>query len=132
MSDVALLYDEDCGFCRWSLDKVLRLDRGSRIRPVAIQSAEGKDLLAGMDEARRLASWHLVDERGRIYSAGAAVPEVARRLPGGGPISSITRTFPKATDLLYRLVARNRHALGKALGEPACAVDPSAINRDRA
>jgi predicted DCC family thiol-disulfide oxidoreductase YuxK len=84
VSDVALLYDEDCGFCRWSLDKVLRLDRGSRIRPVAIQSAEGKDLLAGMDEARRLASWHLVDERGRIYSAGAAVPEVARRLPGGG------------------------------------------------
>ena len=126
-----LLYDADCGFCRWSLDKILRRDKAKRIRPVPIQSAEGKELLRDMDEAKRLQSWHLVDENGRIFSAGAVVPEISRRLSGGAPISSLWKTFPKSTDRLYRLVARNRHKLGKALGEQACAVDPTARPADR-
>ena len=43
-----LLYDEDCGFCRWSLDKILAWDRAKRVRPVAIQSEEGSRLLASI------------------------------------------------------------------------------------
>lgn len=131
MSEVVLLYDADCGFCRWSLDKILRRDRKKRVRPVPIQSAEGKALLGDMEEEKRLASWHLVDENGRIFSAGAAIPELARRLPGGSPISSITRALPKSTDRLYRLVASNRHRLGKALGEQVCDVDPASAREDR-
>ncbi len=38
----AILYDADCGFCKWSLDKVLLWDRRGRLRPVAIQSPEGQ------------------------------------------------------------------------------------------
>ena len=37
-----VLYDADCGFCKWSLDKLLAWDRRQRLRPVAIQSAEGE------------------------------------------------------------------------------------------
>lgn len=131
MSQVVLLYDADCGFCRWSLDKVLRRDKGKRIRPVPIQSSEGTELLGDMDEEKRLASWHLVDENGRIFSAGAAVPELSRRLPGGAPLSSMFRAFPKSTDRLYRLIASNRHRLGRAIGEQACSVDPAARSADR-
>ena len=43
-----LLYDRDCGFCRWCLGKVLAWDRRRSIRPVAIQSEEAHRLLAGM------------------------------------------------------------------------------------
>ena len=131
MSEVVLLYDRDCGFCRWSLDKILRRDKKKRVRPVPIQSAEGKELLRDMEEDKRLASWHLVDENGRIFTAGAAILELARRLPGGGPISSVTRAFPRSTDRFYRLVASNRHRLGRALGEQACAVDPASQGEGR-
>ncbi|MFI5027407.1 MAG: hypothetical protein ACHQCF_00315 [Solirubrobacterales bacterium] len=43
----AVLYDRDCGFCRWSLDKVLAWGR-DRLRPVKIQSEEGARLLASI------------------------------------------------------------------------------------
>jgi predicted DCC family thiol-disulfide oxidoreductase YuxK len=123
---VTLLYDEDCGFCRWSVDKVLRWDRSHSIRVLAIQSAEGSELLNGMDMETRLASWHLVRPDGRVFSAGAAVPELAKLLPAGAPVALLARTFPRSTDRLYRLVARNRDRFGRALGTRACSVDPSA------
>jgi len=44
-----LLYDEDCGFCRWSLDKILAWDRAERVRPVPIQSEEASRLLGDLD-----------------------------------------------------------------------------------
>ena len=71
-SPAALLYDEDCGFCKWSLNKVLFLDRRHRLRPVAIQSKEGQQLLAPIDPAVRLDSWHLAGPDGEVHSGGAA------------------------------------------------------------
>ena len=50
----AVLYDRDCGFCRWSLDKILAWDRRRRLRPVAIQSEEGQRLLAPVPPEHRL------------------------------------------------------------------------------
>ena len=47
---VTLLYDRDCGFCRWCLGKVLTWDRRRSIRPVAIQSEEADRLLTGVPE----------------------------------------------------------------------------------
>src|SRR5207245_9789881 len=41
-----ILYDQDCGFCKWSLDKILAWDRSKRLRAVPIQSDEGERLLA--------------------------------------------------------------------------------------
>ena len=37
----AILFDSDCGFCRWTLGWVLRWDRARRLRPVEIQAPEG-------------------------------------------------------------------------------------------
>src|SRR3954471_5073600 len=73
-----LLYDRDCGFCRWCLGKVLGWDRRRSIRPVAIQSEEGERLLAGLPEDERVSSWHLVDGDGTVRSAGAAFPGLFR------------------------------------------------------
>ena len=59
MSEATLLYDADCGFCRWSIDRIKRWDRGDALRVLPIQSAEGQTLLGDMDEDQRMASWHL-------------------------------------------------------------------------
>jgi predicted DCC family thiol-disulfide oxidoreductase YuxK len=103
-----VLYDEDCGFCRWSLDRLLRWDRRGRLRAAPIQSPEGDRLLADLDEHDRLASWHLVTPDGRRYSGGAAAGPMARLLPAGAPVAFLAETFPRSTDRLYRWVARNR------------------------
>src|SRR3954471_11521622 len=72
VSRAAILYDADCGFCKWCLAQVLRLDRERRLRPVALQSPEAEALLPGMDAEERMASWHLVMPDGQVSSAGAA------------------------------------------------------------
>jgi predicted DCC family thiol-disulfide oxidoreductase YuxK len=120
-----VLYDGGCGFCRWSLERLLRWDRSGRLRAVPIQSKEGDHLLAGLPQADRPATWHLVAPDGRRWSGGAASAPLARLLPAGAPIAFLAETFPGTTDRLYRWVAGRRDALGRLLGERACAVDPS-------
>jgi predicted DCC family thiol-disulfide oxidoreductase YuxK len=124
-----VLYDEDCGFCCWSLDRLLAWDRRARLRPVPIQSEEGDRLLADLSEEGRLRSWHLVTPTGRRFSGGTAIAPLARLLPAGAPIAFVAETFPRATDRLYRSVARHRGRLGALLGERACAVDTGETTR---
>ena len=122
-----LLYDEDCSFCRWSLDKILAWDRAKRLRPVPIQSAEGSRLLAPIPSDARLDSWHLVEADGRIVSAGAAAQPLARLLPGGRPLAAVFAAFPGVTERCYQLVVRHRDDLARPLRiDPSCQVRPHA------
>ncbi len=116
-----VLYDDDCAFCKWSLDKILAWDRHRRLRPVAIQSDEGQGLLANVPESERLDSWHLVLPSGEVRSAGAAAAPLAALLPGGRPLAFLFRSFPGLTERAYRrgrgesqplrAMARNRREL---------------------
>ena len=111
---LAVLYDRDCGFCKWALDKILAWDRRRRLRPVAIQSDEGQRLLVDVAPERRLDSWHLVAV-GQVKSAGAAAPDLFRELPGGRPLAAILRAFPRLTERAYRWVAGHRDLLARIL-----------------
>jgi predicted DCC family thiol-disulfide oxidoreductase YuxK len=122
-----LLYDEDCGFCRWSLDKILAWDRAKRVRPVAIQSEEGSRLLAPIASDARLDSWHLVLDDGKLFSAGAAAEPLARMLPGGRPLAVVFAAFPGVTERAYGFVSRHRSWLARLLRVDAnCQVRPRA------
>ena len=66
---------------------------------------------------------------GRVWSSGAALTQVLRYLPGGRPLAALTGAFPDLTERAYRVVARNRGALGRALGTRACSVDPMRRSR---
>jgi len=127
MERSTLLYDADCGFCRWSLAKILRWDTRGRIRPVPLQDPEADELLGDMDEERKMASWHLVTPDGRVYSAGDAVPPLAAALPAGAPVAALARAFPGTTGRVYSWVADHRDQLGRRLGAQACSVDPTRI-----
>jgi predicted DCC family thiol-disulfide oxidoreductase YuxK len=119
MAPVTLLYDSDCGFCRWCLGKVLAWDRRRELRPVAIQSDEADGLLGGMPNQERLSSWHLIDGGGSVRSAGAAFPGLLRLLPGGAPLAALTARAPRATERAYRWVAENRSRWGKLVTDGA-------------
>ena len=125
MDQAALLYDRDCGFCRWSVAKLMAWDRGQRLRAVALQDPESELLLGGIEPVRRMASWHLVPPGGHAHSGGGAVAPLLRLLPGGAPVAAVADTFPRTTDRLYGWVARNRGRLSELIGTQRCAVDPS-------
>jgi predicted DCC family thiol-disulfide oxidoreductase YuxK len=124
VKQATLLYDSDCGFCRWSVDKVLAWDRRGSLRPVALQTPEAAELLDDMAEERRMASWHLVTSEGKVYSRGAAAPPLLRMLPGGSPLAAVLAAFPGVTDRVYGWVTEHRDRLGRIVGSEACSVDP--------
>jgi predicted DCC family thiol-disulfide oxidoreductase YuxK len=108
VGSAVILFDSQCGFCRRSVERILRWDRHRRLRPVALQDREADELLGGMDEERKMASWHLVTADGRVHSAGAAFPPLLRLLPGCRPFAALTAAFPGLTERAYRYVARTR------------------------
>ena len=110
-----VLYDRDCGFCKWSLDKILAWDRAQRLRAVAIQSEEGERLLERVDPAVRLDSWHLVRADGALFSAGAAAAPLARVLPWGRSLAALFDAFPRFTQAAYRYVACHRDRWARLL-----------------
>jgi predicted DCC family thiol-disulfide oxidoreductase YuxK len=110
-----LLYDGDCRFCRFSLERVLAWDRHSRIRPLALQDPEAERLLARLDAQARMDSWHLVERDGTLSSAGRAVAPLLRLLPGGRPLARIAELSPRLTEAAYGLVARNRPVLNRVV-----------------
>jgi predicted DCC family thiol-disulfide oxidoreductase YuxK len=119
MAETLVLYDADCGFCRWSLGKLLAWDRRRLLRPVALQGPEADRLLAGMGEEERMSSWHLVSEDGEVRSGGEALAPLFRTLPGGRPLAALAERMPRLADRGYRFVAEHRTAFGRPVSEGA-------------
>jgi predicted DCC family thiol-disulfide oxidoreductase YuxK len=108
-----VLYDGDCGLCKWLLAWLLRWDRDGRLRPVALQSPEAAALLADLQPAERMASWHLVPPDGTRVSAGAALSPLLRLLPGGRLPAAALGRFPRLTSAGYRWVAAHRVGISR-------------------
>lgn len=111
--DAVVLYDGDCGFCKWMLAGLLRLDRSARLRPIALQRPEAGALLADLDPGERMESWHLVAADGARLSGGAALPPLLRLLPGGRVPAAVFARFPRLTAGAYRWVADHRTRLSR-------------------
>jgi predicted DCC family thiol-disulfide oxidoreductase YuxK len=117
MHEATVLYDRDCGFCRWTLAQILAWDRAKRLRPVPIQSEEGQRLLARVPEAERLESWHLVTPDGAVKSAAEGFPGLFSRLPAGAPIARLTALLQGPSSVGYRLLVANRTRLGRRISQ---------------
>jgi predicted DCC family thiol-disulfide oxidoreductase YuxK len=116
---VTVLYDYDCGFCRWSVGRLLAWDRAGLLRPLAIQSPEGQRLLGDLTPEQRLATAHAVDAAGRRTSGGDALAPVAAVLPAGPPLAALGRLAPALSRAGYRAVAGRRTLLGRLLSDAA-------------
>jgi predicted DCC family thiol-disulfide oxidoreductase YuxK len=116
---VIVLYDDDCGFCRWSMAWALRHDAGERLVAVPIQSQLGAELLAELDEDERLRAAHVIDEHGARRSGGLAAADVLSALAPTRPLGRLANRAPAPTSLIYGLVASRRHGFGRFLGQRA-------------
>ncbi len=108
-----VIYDSDCGFCKWCLALLLSWDRQGALHPLPLGTPEADRLLADLTGDERDASWHLVDAKGARTSAGAALAPALRVLPGGRIPASLIACFPQATERAYRWVADHRGLLGR-------------------
>ena len=125
-----ILYDADCGFCRWSLGVLLAWDRRGGLRPVALQDAEADQLLRELPAGERMESWHLVTAEG-VTSAGAAAAPLLRRLPGGRPLAALFARFPQATERVYGFIADRRSAFSRVVPRRAVAAADRRIEARR-
>lgn len=118
-----MIYDDDCGFCRWSLAVVLSLDHGA-LRPLPLGTAEADYLLHDLPLEERNASWHVVidppgpeqlsfDAAPARFSAGAAFVPALRVLPRGRRLALLVARIPGPTRRGYRWVAGHRTLLGR-------------------
>ena len=110
-----LLYDGDCGFCKWIVSGVLTWDRHNRLVPCALQSTHAQDLLSDLRPDERLASVHLISPEGERLSAGSALAPLLRLLPAGTiPALGIAR-LPRLTSRAYDWVAEHRSQLSRVV-----------------
>ena len=123
MAPLLVLYDEDCGFCRWSADRLRAWDRRGRLAFGRIGEAGAG--LAAVPPTERRSSAHAIEPDGRVWSGGAAMTRIAEEVPGGTPVAWIGRRWPRLAELVYGAVASRRDRLGALLGAETCAVDPA-------
>ena len=83
-------------------------------------SLRGNRLTLDGEDDDVVAARAVVDELGGRHSSGAAVPVVARALPGGRPVAALAAAFPRLTEALYVRFANNRHRISAFLGTRAC------------
>ena len=119
MSSHVLLYDRDCGFCRWSAGWALRLDRGHELEPAAIQGPRGQELLAHLSPEEQLDSAHLVTADGEVRSAGELAAPILRLFPAGERPAKLAERFPRVADRVYRFVSAHRSGFGHVLTKGA-------------
>lgn len=117
-----LLIDGDCGICRASGDWLAARVPADELRVMELQQVGADETLARVVGERDLtAALHLVRSDGTVASGAAAVIGAGRLIPGLGALAALY-DHPAGHALwepAYRLVARNRHRIGRALGLPA-------------
>ncbi|WP_435175990.1 DCC1-like thiol-disulfide oxidoreductase family protein [Halorussus sp. AFM4] len=126
MSQVTLVYDDDCGFCTWWADF---FERRSDFRVVGFAELTDETRERLPDDYEEC-SHLLVD--GEVYSCGESLEQALVRSDVGaeaGPVVRFLRNFEdyeRFRESAYRAVADNRDLFGKVVSKA-----PPARNDER-
>lgn len=110
---VIILYDGECGFCRWTTAWALRRDRHDVLAVAPIQSPTGATLLADLAPTERTRSVHVVHADASRDSGAPAVLAVLSALPSTAPLARLLAAWPRGIGLGYRLVAGHRREVSR-------------------
>lgn len=128
---LTVLFDEDCGLCRWTAQQLHRLDRGARLELVPLQHAashpERPDLARLAAQYPLAESIHVQRDDGRVRAGGDAMLEILDALPGGALLRpwALLPGVAAVVGAAYRRIAGNRALVGRLIGgagtrAPAC------------
>jgi predicted DCC family thiol-disulfide oxidoreductase YuxK len=113
------VYDGDCGFCSWVVDRLARSPRGDRIDWMMSQALDAPPADLTSSDLDR-AAWYVA--RGRAHGGFAAFRRLSLVLPALWPLAPIF-WFPGVGvlgALVYRGIAARRRAISLRLGLAAC------------
>jgi predicted DCC family thiol-disulfide oxidoreductase YuxK len=124
-----VLYDGDCGLCKWLLAGILSWDRSQRLQPLALQTERAAELLADLTPEQRLASWHLIAPTGERPEAA---PEVAAETEADSGAAADDSEADSSSAEEAPAAAAERYSAGAALPPllrllPAGALPASAL-----
>lgn len=109
-SPTVVFFDGVCNLCNRLVDRLVRLDRGGKLRFASLQGKAAHELLGA--EADALASIVVVRD-GDVFRESDALIQIGLALGGihglGARLLRIVPSGPR--DFFYRLVARKRYAL---------------------
>ncbi len=110
-----LFFDGDCAFCSAGVRRVVRFDRGKRIRFAPLQgklSAE-KGFTHYVDPSGG-SMVLLREDDGRVFVRSDGAIELARALGGAWRCLVLAKFIPRPLrDAVYKWIARNRYWLSK-------------------
>ena len=114
---LTVIYDGDCPVCRLMIRALLILDWRESLAFTPLQQFEPR---SQDDPSRRelIRALHVRDVKGRWYRGGDAALRIAAAVPILVPLSLVGRLpgLQGPVEAAYRLVADNRHAIGRLLG----------------
>jgi predicted DCC family thiol-disulfide oxidoreductase YuxK len=112
MTPLTVLYDGECGFCRWTAANLRRWDVERRLRVRPYQETDREPILKELLRGHRLAeSVHTLDGAGRVADGAAAVLAITAVLPCGRPVVQLFEASPPARvglTIAYALLNRWR------------------------
>ncbi len=124
-----VLFDGVCNFCEGAVRFVLKRDRAGRFRFAPLQSATGRELLAGFRFPPDWTEGLVVVDSERVYTRSDAALRVARGLPGAWPLLWALRAVPRTLrDFVYDAFAARRY---RWFGERSACFVPTPEIRQR-
>lgn len=103
-----VFYDGECGLCDRSVQALIRLDKGHRLRYATLQGETATRLLGALEGESGTWSVKLLDE-GRLYDRSTAAIRAAMRAGGVGRLFGVFLLVPRfVRDGVYRWIAKNR------------------------
>jgi predicted DCC family thiol-disulfide oxidoreductase YuxK len=93
---------------------VAALDRRQELAFLGFRDPRAEELLAGLAEEERHATWRLVLPDGRLVGYGSGLVELIRSLRLTRPLASVLGRIPaRSLDRAYGVIARRRPRLGR-------------------
>ena len=116
---LTVLYDGNCGLCRASVERLRRMDRGSRVAQLNLHDPEATIRFPQVDREEAMRLMLAVDSRGRVFSGADAWARIGLALPGWNLVAWLLLVpgIHSIARLIYAWIARNRYRWNKDLCE---------------
>lgn len=130
MSRPTIIYDGECRFCRWSVNRIRRLDRAGAFETLPRQQPGLEQRFPILGQSDFNTGLRLMHDDGHVEIGADAVYQIYRRLPPFHLVAWLYRM--PILNLFFRfgyaLVARYRHHLGRIDPDLACDSDGCVIS----
>lgn len=122
MPPLLLIYDGNCPLCSRAVQWLAQRIPATDLRPLRCGTAEHARLAPEVPESACQEAMHLLQPDGMIYVGAEAFPVLLRRMRYGRSLAWFleSRAGKRIAPLVYRWIARRRHALSALMGYHTC------------